>query len=161
MKFIKILTLSLTLMAGGFSASAANLTPILLNNGEGKITCDGVMRFMNTAPLTNKQVVASYLFGNLITASGSGADIILWSPSYGADYPPPYTDGPSSQWGPIGDLHIFSQPAGHTGGRQGESYRSFQPDGILINDYVQLAVVCWGGGTLELYAVIYVRDATP
>lgn len=140
---------------------AANLTPILVSNGELFIPCDGTMRFMFTTPLSNKQVVGVYMFGNLKTASGYGADVVLWSPSYGSLYPQPYTDGPSSQWAPLGDLHIFSQPAGHTGGRQGESYRSFGNDGVLINDHVQAAVVCWGGGTLELYIAIYVRDAVP
>jgi hypothetical protein len=140
-------------------AHAAGLTPILVSNGTSFMTCDGISRTMNTTPLGGKEVVAAYLFGNLITPSGYGADVVMHSPTYEANYPPPYTGGPSSQWGAIGDLHIFSQPAGHSGGRQGESYRSFQPDGVVINDHVQIIAICWGGGTLEIYAQIWVRDA--
>lgn len=140
-------------------ARGADLTPVLISNGTAFMSCDGVSRAMNTTPLNGKQVVATYLFGNLITPSGYGADVVLHSPSYGSDYPPPYTGGPSSRWGALGDLHIFSQPAGHTGGRQGESYRSYQPDGITINDHVQIIAICWGGGTLEIYAQVWVRAA--
>lgn len=135
------------------------LTPILVNNGAAKIPCDGQVYRGWTTPLSNKIIVGAYLFGNLLTNPSSGADIVLWSPSYGGNYPPPYQDGPSSQWGAICDLHTFSQPAGHTGGRQGEFERWFPAgDGILVNDYVELIVIGWGGGTVEVYALIFVRD---
>jgi len=152
-----LLALIMSVFLAGQSL-AANLTPILISNGEARMVCDGQFRFMSTAPMTGKQVVASYLFANLLTDSGYGLDIILWSPSYWSNYPPPYEKGPSSQWGSIGDLHIFSRPDGHTGGRQGERYMSFQPDGILINDHIQLVAICWGGGTAEIYAQVWVRD---
>jgi hypothetical protein len=135
-----------------------SLTPILLSNGVDKLPCDGQMRFGWTAPLQGKTVVGTYLFGNLVTDPGHGADVVLWSPSYGGLYPPPWPNGASSQWGTVGDLHIFAQPAGHSGGRQGQSERWFPSgDGVLINDFVQIAYVCWGGGTLELYAQIWVK----
>lgn len=132
--------------------------PILLNNGEAKITCDGVMRFMNTAPLKGKKLFGTYLFGNLLTDPGYGADVVIWSPSYGPKYPPPYVNGPASQWGALGNLHIFNRPNGHTGGRQGEAWRSFAPAYVTINDFVQLVVIGWGGGTLECYAQVFVSD---
>lgn len=140
-------------------ARAGEVYPILVSNGEDFIPCDGQFYTGWTVPLSGQQVVASYMSGNLLTDPGFGADVILHSPSYGFAYPQPYENGPSSQWGSIGELHIFSQPNGHTGGRQGDRYMSFQPDGITINDYVQLVIICWGGGTLELYAQIWVRDA--
>lgn len=139
----------------------SNITPILVNNGVTPIACDGVMHFGWNTPLTNKLVIGAYLFGNLITDPSVGADVILWSASYENNYPPPYQGGPSSQWGSIADLHIFSAPAGKTGNaRQGVSERWFPAgSGILINGDVQLAVIGWGGGTLECYAEIFVVDA--
>lgn len=136
-----------------------SIYPILINNGVARLTCDGTFRFINTAPLAGKYVVGTYLFGNLLTAPTHGADVILWSPSYGGRYPPPYTGAPSSRWGALGNLHIFSQPAGHSGGRQGDRERWFPAPGVRINDHVQLVVICWGGGTIEVYAQIFVRDA--
>ena len=119
------------------------LTPILMANGEDKMVCDGVMRFMYTTPLVNKTIVKAYLFGNLVTHTSYGADVVLWSPAYGG-------------WGPIADLHIF--PATVGGGRLGDRERSYSPDGIYIADsHVQVAAVCWGGGTLEIYAAIWVK----
>lgn len=130
---------------------AAELTPILMANGEAKMVCDGQMRQMNSVQLTNQTVVQSYLFGNLVTPAGYGADVVIWSDAYGGRHP-------QAQWGTLGDLHIYSQPRGHTGGRQGEFERSFQPDGITITGWVHILAVCWGGGTLETYAQIWVRD---
>jgi hypothetical protein len=129
---------------------AGEVTPLLVANGEAKMACDGQMRFMYTTPIIGQQVVGTYLFGNLVTHPNYGADVVLWSPDYG-------TRHPQAKWGPLGDLHIFSRPDGHAGGRQGERERWFQPDGVTINSYVQVAAVCWGGGTLEIYAVVWVR----
>lgn len=133
----------------------AGLCPVLVSNGEERIPCDGVMRFKYRMRFGGQQIRAVYMFGNLITSAGHGADVILWSPSYGASYPGG-PGQPSSKWAPIGDLHIFSRPDGHTGGRQGESWRNYSPDGIQINDYTEAAVIGWGGGTLELYIAVYV-----
>lgn len=153
------MALALLLLAIAPPTRAQAITPILVSNGEAKIQCSGTMGFGWTTPLSNKRVVGSYLFANLVTDPARGADITLWSPSYGTAYPPPYTGGPSSQWASINDLHILAQPAGHTGGRQGERERMFPAGtGIVINDYVQISVNCWGGGTIEIYAVLYVVD---
>lgn len=125
------------------SASGGNLTPILMTDGNQQMVCDGQMRFMNTVSLTNKTIVGSYLFANLVT-SGGGADIVIWSPVYGG-------------WGTIGDLHIFH--AINNGNRQGERERMFPAgDGIYIeNGIVQIAAICWGGGYAEIYAQIWVK----
>lgn len=158
MSYMRNVLIAALLAINAISVRAAELTPILLSNGEALLVCDAQMRFIYNAPLVNKQVVATYLFGNLITADDRGADIFIWSSSYSDRYPAPYPGGPSSQWGSLGDLKTFNRPAGSTmAGRQGESYRSFQPDGVTINGDVQLVYICWGGGTLELYAEIYVR----
>ena len=131
------------------SAFAQSLTPILMSNGEAKIVCDGQSRWMNNVRLVNKHIVKVYLFGNLVTAPGYGADVVIWSEAYGQLHP-------LSKWGTIGDLHMFPHTLG--GGRQGEMDRTFPGDGIYIPDNeVFLNVVCWGGGTLELYAQIWVK----
>src|SRR5688500_17502851 len=99
------------------AAHAADLTPILMANGEQKMVCDGTMRYMNTVELDNKLVVKASLFGNLVTHPNYGADVVIWSPHYGG-------------FGPLGDLHIFDHKLG--GGRQGQFERTFSPDGVRI-----------------------------
>lgn len=132
----------------------ASLIPILMSNGEAKTPCDGQFHDVGSLYLNCKTVVKSYLFCNLITPSSYGADIVIHSPAYWNLQPP------QSNWGTLGDLHIFSQPNGHTGGRQGEAERDFQPDGIDITDWVTVKAIGWGGGTMEIYAQIWVREQT-
>jgi hypothetical protein len=141
-------------------ARAAELTPVLMSNGVAKMVCDGQSHEVHDTWFpANKEIVSAYLFANLITPSSYGADVVIWSNAYGNNYPPNYANGPSSQWGSIADLHLL--PTWLGGGRQGESYRSFQPDGIRINttNTVKVIYICWGGGTIEIYAQIWVRDA--
>lgn len=136
-----------------------HLAPVLLLNGEARTPCDGKFHRLGKMPMSGQLIKAVYVFCNLVTPGDKGADIIMWSPSYGKAYPPPYAGGPSSQWASIADLHIFSRPAGHTGGRQGESWRSYSPDGILIRDYIEVIAIGWGGGTMEIYSTVYVGQS--
>lgn len=160
---IKLLALLLGLWGCTLPTPAGTvtpITPILVSNGLAKLPCDNAGHFIYTTPLVNKTIIGSYLFANLLTDPSAGADIVLWSPAYGAEYPPPWVDGPSSQFGTIGDLHTFSQPAGHTGGRQGQSERWF-PAGTgihIANDVVQIVYICAGLGTVEIYALLWVID---
>lgn len=141
---------------------AARLIPILISNGEDFMACDGVPRNSFSTHLDGLMVVQTYMFGNLLTPSSSGADVVLYSSSYYGLHPQSGPSPEDGQEGPgvLGDLHLFSQPVGLAGGRQGERTMNFSPDGVYIDGFIHAWYICFGGGTLELYIQIWAREPT-
>jgi hypothetical protein len=131
-------------LAAAQPASAANLQPILMADGNNAVTCDGQWRWMFSVTLSKKVVVGSYLFANLVTDPKRGADLVIWSPVYGGA-------------GTLGDLHVL--PAQVGGGRIGDRERWFPAgDGVAVDGPVHVGAACWGGGHMEVYAEIWVKD---
>jgi hypothetical protein len=141
----------LALLLFSSAAQAQYLTPILMSNGEDVVRCDGTFKYLYRMHLRNVVVVKSYLFGNLITHQDYGADVVIRSTD---SYP---LINPEHGFGTIGDLHLFDfvRPGG---ARQGQYMMDLTP-GVLINGTIEVAAICWGGGTLELYAMLWVKQA--
>lgn len=134
-----LFALTMWLMSG---AQAASLKPILITDGmeSSQFPCDG--EFHITTPVAvNAHVVRAYLFATMAPNNVNGMDVILWSSAYGG-------------WGSLADVHLLHKvPAGPN---QGESDRSFQPDSVYVTT-VSVVGICWGGGRMDLYSVIYTR----
>lgn len=135
----------LLLLALPAAGSGYHLQTIMMSNGEQYIPCDGYFRDLYPTRLVGKTVHKVYLFANLVTDPTKGADIVIRS----------------SEHNPIGDLHLFNHffnQGAHKGWRQGQYERDFGLNGIYIaDDTLHITVICWGGGSIEVFGVIWVR----
>ena len=149
-----LIVAGLLILLLSMSGEAAPLTSyvVLDGNGDGW-PCDGIWRWFDQpllspdwegrgyVALQGQAVLQSYL---MISLSGMkpGADVVLWS----------WNNGQKGD--PINDVHILQQTP--SGAYQGERDRSLAGE-IVVNGTVNAGGVCWGGGRMNVYAIIWVR----